>query len=84
MGCFWPTSWGTGHHHAVFCSLLRLEKLPQRLDVILELGCERLADFVDVFDNGVVPHGLALKFFWSTDNRRDIARVTTDLFDATP
>jgi hypothetical protein len=39
LGCVWRTSWGTGHHHAVFCGLLRLEKLPQRLHVILEFGC---------------------------------------------
>jgi hypothetical protein len=68
----------------VFCDLLRLEKLPQRLYVILELGCKRLADFVDFFDNGVLPHRLALQFFWGTDNRRDVARVATDLFDAAP
>jgi hypothetical protein len=48
------------------------------------LGGKRLADFVDFFDNGVLPHRLALKFFWGTDNRRDVARVATDLFDAAP
>jgi hypothetical protein len=36
----------------VFCDLLRLEKFPQRLYVIVELGGKRLADFVDFFDNG--------------------------------
>jgi hypothetical protein len=77
-------SWGTGYYLTVFCDLLRLEKLPQRLYVILELGGKRLADFVDFFDNGVLPHRLALKFFWGTDNRRDVARVATDLFDAVP
>jgi len=64
--------------------LLCLEKLPQRLHVILELGRECLTDFVDFFNNGVLPHGLAFKFFWGTNNRRDITRLTTDLFDTTP
>src|SRR5207249_12189273 len=64
--------------------LLRLEKLPQRLHVILELGRECLTDFVDFFDNGVLPHGLALKFFWGTNIRRDIPRLTTDVYDTTP
>jgi len=68
----------------VFCDLLRLEKLPQLLHVILEFGGKRLADFVDFFDNGVLPHALALKFFWGTNNRRDVARVATDVFDAAP
>src|SRR2546427_2715522 len=81
---FGRASWGTGHDLAVFCGLLRLEKLPQRLHVILELGRLCLADFVDFFDNGVLPHGLALQFFWGTDNRRAIARVTTHLLDTVP
>ena len=54
------------------------------LEVILKSCGIRLADGTDFFDNGVLPHALALKFFWSTDNRRDIARVTTGLFNATP
>jgi hypothetical protein len=71
LGC---ASWGTGHYLTVFCDLLRLEKLPKRLYVILELGGKRLADFVDFFNNGVLPHRLALKFFWGTDNRRCIGQ----------
>jgi hypothetical protein len=81
---FGHASWGAGHDLAAFCGLLRLEKLPQRLYVIFELGRKCLADFVDFFDNGILPHGLALKFFWGTNNRRDVARVTTDVFDAAP
>src|SRR6266571_2545390 len=84
LGCFWQTSGGTGYHHAVFCGLLRLEKLPQRLHIIPEFSRQCLADFVDFFDNRVLPHGLALKLFWGTNNRRDVARLATDLFNATP
>ena len=84
VSCEGHASWGTGYHLAMLRLLLRLEKLPQRLHVILELGRQGLTDFVDFFDNGVVPHGLALKLFWGTNNRRDIPRLTTDLFDTTP
>ena len=81
LGC---ASWGTGYDLTVFCDLLRLEKLPQRLYVILELGGKRLADFVDFFDNGILPHTLTCKFFGGTNDRWDITRLTTDLFYATP
>ena len=82
--CMGHASWGMGHHLAVLCLLLCLEKLPQCLNVILELGRQCLTNFVDFFDNGVVPHTLTFEFFWSTNDRRDIARLTTDLFDTTP
>jgi hypothetical protein len=68
----------------MFCGLLRLEKLPQLLYVVLEFGRKRLANFVDFFNNRVLPHALALKFFRGTNNRRDIARIATDVFDAAP
>ena len=84
VGCEGHASWGTGHHLAMLRLLLRLEKLPQRLHVILEFGRQCLTNFVEFFDNGVLPHALTFEFFWGTNDRRDVARLTTDLFDPTP
>jgi hypothetical protein len=77
-------SCGASHDLMVLCGLLCLEKLPQLLYIILELGRQRLAHFVNFFDNRVLPHRLALKFFRCTNNRWDVARVATDVFDTAP